>query len=88
MITIQKGSMTRPTKASATDNEAKNRFEIVRKDSCLWNSYNTTTFPVTAAKPDKESHTDSTMDSAVLRCSSEQLPFMLSWSRNKLENRR
>ena len=88
MITIQKGSMTRPTKASATDNEAKNRFEIVRKDSCLWNSHNTTTFPVTAAKLDKENHTDSTKDAAVLRCSSEQLPFMLSWSRNKLENRR
>ena len=79
--------MTRPTKASAVDNEAKNRFEIVRKDSCLWNSHNATTFPVTAAKPDKENHTDSTMDAAVLRRFSEQLPFMLSCSRNKSENR-
>ena len=77
--------MTRPTKASATDNEAKNRFDIVRKDSCLYNSHNTTTFPVIAAKPDKESHTDSTMDAAVLRCSSELLPFMLSWCKATAE---
>ena len=79
MITIQTGSMTRPTKTSATDKEAKNRFEIVRKDLCLQNSHNTTTFPVIAAKPDKENHTDSTMDAPELRYSFEQLPFMLSW---------
>ena len=36
-------------------------------------------------KQDKESHTDSTMDAAVLRCSSEQLPFMLSWCKATAE---
>ena len=70
--------MTRPTKTSAMDNEAKNRFEIVRKDLCLYNSHNTTTFPVTAAKPDKESHAESTMDAALLRRSSVQFTSMLS----------
>ena len=51
---IQIGSITSPTKKSATDNEARNRLEIVRKDSFLKNNHNTTAFPVTAAKPDEE----------------------------------
>ena len=70
MMTINAGSITSPTERSATDNEAKNRLEIVRKDSFLYNNHNTTAFPVTAAKPDKENHSDRTMDAALLSRSS------------------
>ena len=34
-MAIQTGSITSPTRKSATHNEAENRFEIVRKDSFL-----------------------------------------------------
>ena len=34
-LAIQIGSMTSPTKRSATDSEAKKRLEIVRNDSLL-----------------------------------------------------
>lgn len=66
MNMIQAGTITSPTKRSATDKEAKKRLEIVRKDSFLKKSHSTTAFPVTAAKPDIESHSDKTMDAALL----------------------
>ena len=34
-MAIQTGSLTSPTRKSATHNEARKRFEIVRKDTFL-----------------------------------------------------
>ena len=61
------------------NSEAKNQFEMVRKDSFLYNNHSTTAFPITAAKPDKENHSERAIDAAPLSCSLEQLLlFMLS----------
>ena len=66
LITIHTGPTTSPTIKSATDNEDKKRLEVVRKDSFLKDNHNTSSFLVTAAKLDKESHSDRTMDTALL----------------------
>ena len=47
------------------------------KTRFFYNNHNTTAFPVTAAKPDKENHSDRTMDAALLNLSFKQLIFML-----------
>lgn len=59
--------------------EVKHLLEIVLRDSFSQNSHNTTALPDTAAKPEKENHTESTMDAALLRCSCRQKTSMLSW---------
>ena len=85
-MAIQVGSITNPTVKSATHKEAKNRFEIVRKGSFLWNSHSTAAFPITAAKPVRESHRERTMDDALLSRSLKlQLIFMLSLSKTTRE---
>ena len=66
LITIHTGPTTSPTIKSATDNEDKKRLEVVRKDSFLKDNHNTSSFLVTAAKLDKKSHSDRTMDTALL----------------------
>ena len=77
LIAIHVGSIISPTKKSATDNEAKNRLEIVRKASFLKNNHKTTEFPITAAKPDKENHSERTMDAVLLSRSLKQLILIL-----------
>ena len=75
-LAILIGSMTSPTKRSATDSEAKKRLEIVRNDSLLLNKNNTTAFPATAAKADNVNHKDRTIEAVVLGCSSGQAASM------------
>ena len=81
---IQIGSITIPTKKSATDNEAKNRLETARKDSFLKNNHNTTAFPVTAAKPDEKNHSERTMDASLLLCSFKQPTVMVIQCKRRL----
>ena len=81
---IQIGSITIPTKKSATDNEAKNRLETARKDSFLKNNHNTTAFPVTAAKPDEEKHSERTMDASLLLFSFKQPTVMVIQCKRRL----
>ena len=87
-MAIHTGSITSPTKKSATENEAKNRLETVRRESFLQNNYNTTAFPVTAGILHKESHSDRTMDAALLRCSSGWPSSMVRWCTATAEDRK
>ena len=81
VIPMNIGSTTSPAKKSATHSEAKNPFEIVRKDSFLKNSHSTTAFPMTAAKPEEANHNKSTTDAApLIRSLSSQLLFMLNFT--------
>jgi len=81
LIAMYIGCTTSPAKKSATHKEAKNRFEIVRKDWFLYNNHSTTAFPMTAAKPEEANHNERTMDAALLSLSSKpQLIFMSSFT--------